>query len=67
MLASAEEHSDETYVKYYSAFGRRIAMRDNAGVVHYILADHLGSSTVITDASGGDLRTMNRTARPVAD
>jgi RHS repeat-associated protein len=33
-------------------------MRDNAGVVHCILADHLGSSTTITDASGGDLRTM---------
>jgi RHS repeat-associated protein len=54
-----EAHDDETYVKYYSAFGRRIAMRDNAGMVHYILSDHLGSSTTITDASGGDLRTMN--------
>ena len=53
-----EKPSNGTYVKYYSAFGRRIAMRDNAGVVHYILADHLGSSTTITDASGGDLRTM---------
>ena len=28
-----EKHSDGTYVKYYSAFGRRMAMRDSAGVV----------------------------------
>jgi hypothetical protein len=53
-----EEHQDETYVKYYSAFGRRIAMRDNAGVVHYILADHLGSSTTVTDAAGGEVAAM---------
>jgi RHS repeat-associated protein len=53
-----EESSDQTYVKYYSAFGRRIAMRDNAGVVHYILADHLGSSTVITDGGGAVVGTM---------
>jgi RHS repeat-associated protein len=57
-----EKHSDGTYVKYYSALGRRIAMRTDsegsAGVVNYVLADHLGSSTTITDAWGGDLRTM---------
>jgi RHS repeat-associated protein len=53
-----EKRSNGTYVKYYSAFGRRIAMRDNAGVVHYILADHLGSSTVITDGSGVVVGTM---------
>jgi RHS repeat-associated protein len=53
-----EERQDESYVKYYSAFGRRIAMRDNAGMVHYILSDHLGSSTVVTDASGGEVGTM---------
>jgi RHS repeat-associated protein len=54
-----EKRSNETYVKYYSAFGRRIAMRDNAGVVHYILSDHLGSSTVITDGAGAVVGTMN--------
>jgi RHS repeat-associated protein len=53
-----EKHSDGTYVKYYSALGRRIAMRDNAGVVHYILADHLGSSTVITNSTGAVVGTM---------
>jgi len=46
-----EKRSDGTYVKYYSAFGRRIAMRDSTGV-HYVLADHLGSSTVVTDGGG---------------
>jgi len=34
-----EKRSDGTYVKCYSAFGRRIAMRDSAGVVDYVLAD----------------------------
>jgi RHS repeat-associated protein len=53
-----EKNSDETIVKYYSAFGRRIAMRDNAGVVHYILADHLGSSTTVTDGAGALEGTM---------
>jgi RHS repeat-associated protein len=53
-----EERSDETTVKYYSAFGRRIAMRDNTGVVHYLLADHLGSSTVVTSGGGAVVGTM---------
>jgi RHS repeat-associated protein len=60
-----EEHSDgqtTTYTKYYSAFGRRIAMRtDTEGspsVVDYILSDHLGSSTVITDSAGEIAGTM---------
>jgi hypothetical protein len=53
-----EKSSDGRYVKYYSAFGRRIAMRDNADVVHYVLADHLGSSTVVTDSGGGEVGTM---------
>jgi uncharacterized protein RhaS with RHS repeats len=53
-----EKHSDGTYVKYYSALGRRIAMRDNTGVVHYVLADHLGSSTVVTSSTGAVVGTM---------
>lgn len=53
-----EKRSNGTYVKYYSVFGRRIAMRDNAGVVHYVLADHLGSSTVITNSAGAVVGTM---------
>jgi RHS repeat-associated protein len=52
-----EKRSDGTYIKYYSAFGRRIAMRDNAGV-HYILADHLGSSSVVTNSAGAVVGTM---------
>jgi len=52
-----EEHSDGASAKYYSGFGRRIAMRDNARV-HYVLADHLGSSTVITSGTGEVEGTM---------
>ncbi len=32
--------------------GRRIARRDSAGVVSYFFADHLGSSRVVTSATG---------------
>ena len=42
-----EKRSDGTYVKCYSAFGRHIATWDSAGV-HYVLADHLGSSRMVT-------------------
>ena len=45
-----EKRSDGTCAKYYSALGRRIATRDNTRVVHYILSDHLGGSTVVTSS-----------------
>jgi RHS repeat-associated protein len=32
--------------------GQRIARRDASGAVHYYFADHLGSASLITDASG---------------
>jgi len=43
--------------KYYSAFGRTIAIRDVAGgsgqgSIYYPLADHLGSTVKVLDASG---------------
>jgi len=52
-----EKHSDGSYVKYYWALGRRIAMRvhqpgDPVGEVSYLLADHLGSSTQVLNADG---------------
>ncbi len=57
-----EERSDGSYVKYYSAFGRRIAMREVKGgepdAVYYLLADHLGSSSVLTDSVGAVEATM---------
>jgi len=37
--------------KYYYAGGQRIAMLKD-GVLNYILSDHLGSTSIITDASG---------------
>jgi RHS repeat-associated protein len=50
--------TDVTYLKYYSALGRRIAVRDSATGVHYILSDNLGSSTVVTDSGGVVQGTM---------
>ena len=38
-------------VKYYFAGAQRIAMRRN-GTLSYILTDHLGSTTAVTNASG---------------
>jgi len=46
-----EKRPDGTYAKHYSAFGRHIAMRDNTRV-YYVVADHLGSSTVVTEGGG---------------
>jgi RHS repeat-associated protein len=38
--------------EYILLNGQRIARRDANGAVHYYFADHLGSASVITDASG---------------
>jgi hypothetical protein len=38
--------------KYYFFNGQRVAMRKN-GVLSYLHADHLGSTLLATDASGG--------------
>ena len=38
--------------KYYWFSGRRVAMR-SSGVLRYLLADHLGSTTVLTNDTGG--------------
>ncbi len=43
--------------KYYFAGATRIAMREN-GTLSYLLGDHLGSSSVTTDANGVSTATM---------
>jgi hypothetical protein len=43
--------STNVTTKYYSAMGRTIAMREG-GAVSYLLADHLGATTAVLDASG---------------
>jgi RHS repeat-associated protein len=45
------EKTGETETKYYYAGGSRIAMRVD-GTLKYLLSDHLGSTTVVTDATG---------------
>jgi RHS repeat-associated protein len=47
-----ERNSNESYVTYYNALGRRVATRTNGGTVRYLLTDHLGSSTQVLDAGG---------------
>ncbi|MCP4592524.1 MAG: RHS repeat-associated core domain-containing protein, partial [bacterium] len=51
--ASAEDATGVSRVtKYYYAGGRRVAMRAG-GVVYYLHNDHLGSTSLTTDESGG--------------
>jgi RHS repeat-associated protein len=48
------EVQGDTVTKYYYAAGQRVAMRQD-GVVYYLHADHLGSTSLATDASGQPL------------
>jgi RHS repeat-associated protein len=52
-----EEQDDGTVVKYYHALGRAIAMRtvpaSGPDELHYLLSDHLGSTTKLLDDQGG--------------
>jgi RHS repeat-associated protein len=45
------EVSGSTVTKYYYAGSQRIAMRSN-GTLSYLLGDHLGSTSLTTDATG---------------
>ncbi|NOH04083.1 MAG: hypothetical protein HND47_19995 [Chloroflexi bacterium] len=45
------EMTGSSITKYYFAGSQRIAMRKD-GVLYYILGDHLGSTSIVTDASG---------------
>ncbi len=48
------ESNGGTFTEEYASFsGKRVARRDLPGVtVHYYFSDHLGSASVVTDASG---------------
>jgi RHS repeat-associated protein len=46
-----EYRSSSSIDKYYFAGGQRVAMRDS-GVLTYFLGDHLGSTSITTNASG---------------
>jgi len=45
------EVTDGVITKYYYAGAQRIAMRTN-GILSFILGDHLGSTSLVTDATG---------------
>src|SRR5262245_38819210 len=50
-VGSYYEITGSTVTKYYYAGSQRVAMRTN-GSLHYLLSDHLGSTSLTTDASG---------------
>jgi hypothetical protein len=45
------EVKDGLITKYYYAGNQRIALRNN-GTLNYLLGDHLGSTSLVMDASG---------------
>ncbi len=46
------ENTPDGCIKYVFAGSQRIAMRDTTGALFYYHTDHLGSSSVMTDAAG---------------
>ena len=73
-VGSHYEITDGVVTKYYFAGAQRIAMRTN-GTLTYLLSDHLGSTSLTTDASGslisqikykawGEVRYSTNTALP---
>jgi hypothetical protein len=50
-VGSHYEKVGTSVTKYYMAGATRVAMRKD-GMLTYLLADHLGSSSISTDASG---------------
>jgi RHS repeat-associated protein len=44
--------STATMKKYYYAGSTRVAMRTGSGTPNFLLSDHLGSNSVVTDSSG---------------
>jgi len=44
-----------TMKKYYYAGATRVAMREGSSSVYYLLGDHLGSTSVVTDPGGAIL------------
>jgi RHS repeat-associated protein len=51
-IGNIYELTGETATKYYYAGATRFAMRVDTADPYYLLSDHLGSTTVTTDASG---------------
>jgi RHS repeat-associated protein len=55
------EVTGEVVTKYYFAGGSRAAMRQN-GTLFYLLSDHLGSTSITTDANGVKLAGLRYNA-----
>jgi len=60
-VGSYYEKTGSTVTKYYYAGSQRVAMRQGTAL-YYLLSDHLGSTSLTTDASGNVLSEMRYTA-----
>ncbi len=56
-IGSHYEKQGSTVIKYYSFNGQRIAM-NKAGVVYYLLGDHLGSTALTVNSSGSKVAEL---------
>jgi RHS repeat-associated protein/MYXO-CTERM domain-containing protein len=66
-----EKNSGGSWIDYYNAFGRTIALRKHSGpsdpgAVYYLLADHLGSTTLVLDSAGTPVKDGNGNPIPPA-
>jgi len=59
------EVTNGTVTKYYYAGSQRIAMRTN-GTLNFLLGDHLGSTSLTTDATGIVISELRYKACPIA-
>jgi hypothetical protein len=47
------EWTSSTSRKYYYAGAQRLAVRDGAGTLSFLLGDHLGSTSITANSTGG--------------
>ena len=50
--------STSTMTRYYYADGQRIAMRQGSSTVYFLLGDHLGSTSITANSSGGKVAEL---------
>jgi len=57
--------STTTMVKYYYAGSQRVAMRKGSSTVYYLHGDHLGSTSITANSSGGKVAELRFIIRGV--
>ncbi len=50
--------STSTMIKYYYAGSQRVAMRQGSSTLYFLLGDHLGSTSLTANSSGGKVAEL---------